>query len=182
MKKWRSTAYNCPLPPLTARPDRTRTAAYRPCRVLALKLLPDVFSTVDARVALRRQGGRSLESRRSGTLSHRSVGAANRSRWFRLAYASAPESRLLDGSAYGSVPVPWLVTLRTPTRRARGASRGRRNTKASRESGIETSAFILMTGLFPGTGEVDSEGTSTRLCSGASSSCASGLRAHRYHH
>lgn len=179
MKKWWATAYPWPLPPLTGRPEPARAAARR---LVALQPRQDGFIAGDAGLARRRPAGRSLESHRSGRFSHRSVGAATRSRWFRLAYASAPESRLLDGADYGSAPVRWLVTLRAPTRRARGASRDGRDMKASRGSGIETSAFILMTGRIPGAGEVDSEGTSSRFCCGVSSSHASGPRAHRYHH
>ena len=179
MKKWWATAYPWPLPPLTGRPEPARSPARR---LVALQPRQDGFIAGDARLARRRPGSRSLESRRSVKLAHRSVGAATRSGWFRLAYASAPESHLLDGAAYGAAPVRWLVTLRTPTRRARGASRDGREMNASRESGIETSAFILMTGRFPGAREVGSEGTSTRLCCGVPSSYVRGPRAHRHHH
>ena len=182
MKKWWTTAFPCPLWSLASRREAARSAAHRARRLVALQLRQDGFIAGDARLARRRPGSRSLESRRSVKLAHRSVGAATRSGWFRLAYASAPESHLLDGAAYGAAPVRWLVTLHAPTRRARGASRGGREMKASRGSGIETSVFILMTGRFSGTHEAGSEGTSTQLCCGVSNSHAGGPRAHRHHH
>jgi hypothetical protein len=182
MKKWWATACPCPLPPLAGCAKAARSTADRPRRLVTLHLRQAGFIADDAGLPQRRPGGRSLQSRRSVKLAHRSVGAATRSGWFRLAYASAPESRLLDGTAYGAAPVRWLATLRAPSRRARGARRDGKEMEASRGSGIETSAFILMTGRFPGTREVGSEDTSTRLCCGVSSSHAGGPRAHRYHH
>jgi len=164
------TAYDCPLPPLTARPEPTRKTAYWSRRLVALTLLRDVFNPGDARVAQRRPRGPSLESRRSVKVAHRSVGAVTGSLWFRRAYASAPDWRLPDGVAYGSAAVRRVVTLRAPTRSARNTSSDRRAVKTSRGSGISTSASILRTGRWPGAGKVDSEGTSTRLCCGVSSS------------
>lgn len=55
MKKWRAEAHACPTRPLTVRAERSRTAAYRPCRVIALKRLQDLRITVDARVEQRRR-------------------------------------------------------------------------------------------------------------------------------